>query len=502
MAQIIEVIGVGDVEFPDGMSQEAIAQALKQLPQPKFEPTPQNRGNVINTDVPTIVGERPNAVNAQPIAKPVTMMDRVKALYEVPTTIVSEAVRQPMAQAYGVARSIPEAIATGQEPAQLGQKYTQQALQNIPQYQPTSPVTQEVLGDIGGALEAAKLPPYIGNIGAIPSFTQAARGGKPIVNNMANALREEAGMIGEAVQPIVSKVAQAVEPVTNRIAQALRSEPRIDIAGIAKTAPAAEELAIKSNNLFKTAKEAGVEINPKDFAFNMKQIGKDLENIGYDAELHPEIAIVLKRLTDPNIPKDFNKIKALRTMIGDLQGGDTKLKRSVATQLKSDFDAYLSTIPESSVTSGSKEGLAAWKEARDTYAKLSKSEVFTDMLENAELDKTKFSMSGAENSLANQLRLLAKNQKKMRLFTPTEQEAIKQAAKGTNVQAALRMFGKFAPTSAVSSIPALLATSVSGPAGLAMTAGAMGARYGATKMRKSDVNQLAAMMRASKAPTQ
>jgi hypothetical protein len=112
-------------------------------------------------------------------------------------------------------------------------------------------------------------------------------------------------------------------------------------------------------------------------------------------------------------------------------------------------------------------------------------------------------MSGAENSLSQQLRNLAKNDKKMRLFTQEEQAAIKQAAKGTNTQNMLRIFGKFAPTSAVSSIPALLATSVSGPAGLAMTAGAMGARYGATKMRKSDVNQLAAMMRASKqAPTQ
>ena len=503
MAQIIEVIGVGDVEFPDGMSQEDIAQALKQLPQPKFEPTPQNLGNVINTDIPTVVGERPNAVNPQPQTRPVSMMDRVKALYEVPTTIASGVVSQPASMLYGLGRSAVEGAVQGQMPSpEARDAYYRQARQAT-QYQPTSPVSQEVLGDIGSALEASKIPPYIGNIGAIPSFTQAVSGGRPVVNNMANVLRNEASMVGEAVQPVVSKVAQAVEPATSRIAQALRSEPKIDIAGIGKAAPSAEELATQSSNLFKTAKEAGVQINSKDFAFNMKQIGKDLENIGYDAELHPEIAIVLKRLTDPNIPKDFNKIKALRTMIGDLQGGDTKLKRSVATQLKSDFDAYLSTIPESSVTSGSKEGLAAWKEARDTYAKLSKSEVFTDMLENAELDKTKFSMSGAENSLANQLRLLAKNQKKMRLFTPTEQEAIKQAAKGTNVQAALRMFGKFAPTSAVSSIPALLATSVSGPAGLAMTAGAMGARYGATKMRKSDVNQLAAMMRAGKqAPTQ
>jgi hypothetical protein len=35
MAQIVEVVGVGQVEFPDGMSKEAMASALSKLPKPK-----------------------------------------------------------------------------------------------------------------------------------------------------------------------------------------------------------------------------------------------------------------------------------------------------------------------------------------------------------------------------------------------------------------------------------------------------------------------------------
>ena len=503
MAQIIEVIGVGDIEFPDGMSQEAIAQALKQLPQPKFTPTAENRGNVISSDVPTVVGEMPNAVNPQPQARPVSMMDRVKALYEVPTTIVSEAVRQPMAQAYGIARSIPEAISTGQAPAQLGQQYTQQALQNIPQYQPTSPVTQEALGAIGGAFEAAKIPPYTGAIGAIPSFAQAASGGRPVVNNMANVLRNEASMVGEAIQPVTSRIAQAVEPATSRIAQALRSEPRIDIAGIGKTAPAVEDLATQSSALFKQAKESGVELNPKYFSNMMTSVGKDLRSEGYDPRLMPKVAVALEEMQNAKIPKDFEELSTLRKFVQNAQKSADPDERRIATILKSDFDDYVANIPESSVIGGNKEGLTAWKQARDTYAKMSKSEVFTDMLEIAELEKTQFSASGAENSLSKQLRNLAKNNTKMRLFTKDEQAAIKQAAKGTNTQNIMRLFGKFAPTSSVSTILPLLTTAVSGPLGLALTAGSMGSRMAATTMRKSDVNQLAAMMRAGKqAPTQ
>ena len=56
-----------------------------------------------------------------------------------------------------------------------------------------------------------------------------------------------------------------------------------------------------------------------------------------------------------------------------------------------------------------------WGEARDAYSKMKKSEIFTDMLEEAKLDKSKFTQSGAENSMATQLRQLAKNDKRMAL---------------------------------------------------------------------------------------
>ena len=198
-------------------------------------------GNVINTDVPTVVGSRPNAVNPQPQARPVTMMDRVKALYEVPTAIAGAMVTEPLAQAYGIARSIPEAIQTGQAPAQIGQKYAQQASQAM-QYQPTSPVSQEALGAVGEALTAAKIPAFTPVIGKIPSAMQAAGAIRPMIQEsvipagrrMAGALRNEGQMIQEAIQPVTSTIAGAVEPVTSRIAGALRREPSMAGVGAAE----------------------------------------------------------------------------------------------------------------------------------------------------------------------------------------------------------------------------------------------------------------------------
>jgi hypothetical protein len=485
MAITVDIVGVGPVEFPDGMSKEAMEAALQKLPSPTKAPppttlVPSNQSNYVTGDVPSVVGQYARPTINQP--EPTTsMMDKVKAVYEVPATIASGVVSQPASMIYGVGRSAIEGAMQGQMPSPETQnEYYRQARRKT-QFVPSSPASVNVLENIGDALEASKLPPYMGKvgIGQIPSFTQAAGVAKPFV------------------QEALRTTMESTKPVVNSMANALRTT---DFApkNIVATAPSAETLATQGTNFFETAKNAGVQINPKEFSNNMKNIGKSLENIGYDPELHPDIKIVLKRLTDANVPKDFNKIQALRTMIGDLQSADTKLKRSIATELKSNFDDYLATIPDSAVTAGSKEGLAAWKQGINTWSKLRKSEVFTDMLDRSEIDKAGM---GVEKSLTNQLRALAKDPKKMRLFTAEEQAAITQAAKGGNVQNILSQFGRFAPTSAVSSIPSILATAASAPLGLAATAGAIGSRMASTKMKQNELNKLAAVMRAgSKSP--
>jgi hypothetical protein len=378
-------------------------------------------------------------------------------------------ISQPASMIYGLGKGAVQDISQGKMPTAESRDINYRQAREATQFQPTSPASIDTLQSIGGSLEEARIPPYLGNIGMIPSAVQSAG----------------------AIKPMANQAIQAAKPVVNTMAQALRREP-----SIVKTAPSAEQLAQTSKNLFTSARESGVELNAKDFATNMAGIGKELRNEGYDPRLYPKLAVALDEMTQAGIPKDFNELSTLRKFIQGAQKSADPDERRLATMLKDDFDTYVSNIPESSVVGGSKEGLKQWKEARDTYAKLSKSEVFTDMLENATLDKSKFSMSGVENSLAQQLRQLAKNDKKMRLFTQDEQDAIKKAAKGGVGQNALRFVGKFAPTSAVSSIPALLATSVSGPVGLGLTAASMGARVGATQMRKSDVNKLAALMRA------
>jgi len=232
--------GVLVKNVPDNVTQADLL-ARYDLSKSSAEPS---KGTPIYADVPTVAGQKPNIVGYEsaPVTKPVTMMDRVKALYEVPTAIVAPMATEPLSMAYGLGRGAVQDIAQGKMPtAESRDAYYRQAKQNI-SYQPTSPVSQEALGAVGEAFTEARIPPYFGNIGAIPSFVQKAPNVRPVVqesvmpaaNRMAGALRNEAQMIQQAVEPVASRVASAVEPATAKIANALRREPQgnVQVIGV------------------------------------------------------------------------------------------------------------------------------------------------------------------------------------------------------------------------------------------------------------------------------
>jgi len=488
MTITVDIVGVGPVEFPDGMSKEAMESALQKLPSPTKAPppttlVPSNQSNYVTGDVPSVVGQYARPTINQP--EPTTsMMDKVKAVYEVPATIASGMVSQPVSMLYGAGRSAIEGAMQGQMPSPEAQnEYYRQARRKT-QFVPSSPASVNVLENIGDVLEASKLPPYIGKfgrggIGEIPSFTQAAGVAKPFV------------------QEALRTTMESTKPVVNSMANALRTT---DFApkGILASAPTAENLAADATKLYAATKASGTAFKPDVFGAEMGKIGADLRELGYHPKLHPDIKVALQELTNTKKPKDMLELQSLREFIANGQGSKNPKEKMLATVLKDKFDDFVVNAPIEAISSGSAEGAKTWQQARDTYSRLRKSEVFTNMAERAEIDKAGM---GIEKSLTNQLRALAKDPKKMRLFTPDEQAAIVQAAKGGTVQNILSQFGRFAPTSAVSSIPSILATAASAPLGLAATAGAIGSRMASTKMKQNELNKLAAVMRAgSKSP--
>ena len=355
-------------------------------------------------------------------------------------------------------------------------------------------VAQAVGSSVGGVAS---------EIGAAQKIAETAT--SPVTKGVAKALSERPGLQLGMAAPVGAASQYVYDETGNPVLSILAGAGAGGLAGLRTTKRAIqtishEDLMAESQNLFNKAKESGITFNKDNFGNAAKSFGTDLRSEGYTPNAYPKVASALEEMQNPATPKDFTELSAIRKMIQNAQASADPSERRIASILKDKFDDYVLNAPKDAISAGDKGGLEAWKDARASYNKLKKAEIFDDMLSNAELDKSKFTASGAENSLATQLRNLAKNDKKMRLFTAEEQNAIIEAAKGGSTQNMLKFFGRFAPTGVVGGIfTGELAANlpVVGPL---ISGGTVLARKLATGQRTQDVQNLADMMRLGKKP--
>jgi hypothetical protein len=263
--------------------------------------------------------------------------------------------------------------------------------------------------------------------------------------------------------------------------------------GTRSTGPSREVLAAQSTAAFDAAKNSGIAFNPSRFSQGMGRIAANLRQEGYTPTGYPKISGIVDELTNVNMPKDFTELQALRNMIRNAQASTDPAERRLATMLKDRFDDYIVNASQSDVVgTGNKTGVAAWNQARNTYSRMMKADVFEDMLANADIEKGRTSVG---NYLTAQIKNLAKNDKKMRLFTAEEQKEIIAAAKGSNTQKVLNVIGRFAPTNVMTSILPTGVTLANPYVGIPLAATTSASRFAANKMREQSIKNLTDTMR-------
>jgi hypothetical protein len=384
-------------------------------------------------------------------------------------------------------------------PSQVVSQYMTQA--GLPEAQNRG---ERVLEAVGGAM---------GGVGSqVPAFAKLAeQATNPILKSFAKSMAEQplkqAGIAAPAatVGQIVTEMT-GLPFVGQLAAMGTGGAAGVRLGKKAINVPSAEELAANTANLYAKAKNSGIQFDSNKFSGAMKNIESDLEQHGYlppapgETDPYPKISLALRSLKNPDTPKDFTKLTNLRKLIQNAQASTDLTEKMLATNLKDDFDHYVMNAPQDHVISSSKEGSELWKDARKSYSKLKKAEIFDDMINRAELEKSQYTQGGTELSMAKQLRNLAKNEKKMRMFTPEEQDAIRKEALGGSAQSVARFVGKFAPVGPVTAILSSQAIKQAPLLGSALSAGSVGAREISNALRKGGVNYLADMMRLGKAP--
>lgn len=455
---IIDIPNVGRVEFPDSMTEEEINAAASRL----YQESQPKEG--------TTLARAPQMI-ARGMAAPAA------------GAVLGGAIGGPVGALVGsVAAPLVGGEAIGRGLSALGLA------------QPETPMERALVAG-GGALGGAG-----GQLGALSQLARTAT--TPVGRGIAQTLSQQpvrqlaaaapAGAVGQAVAE------ETESPIAGMLAGAATALP----FGIGARGPQVPQAEVRqqAQDLYGQLRETGFKVVDRSFRANMKNIAGKLRGEGYTPTGFPKIEGAIKELTTNRQPKTFDELQALRNIITSAQASNDAAERRLAGILKDEFDNYISNLPARDVRDAQgrflkdRGQLDLWEQARGAYSRLKKSEVFSEMLENAQLDQSKFTQSGAENSLASQLRTLAKNKNKMRLFSKDEQTAIKEAAKGGTTQNLLKFFGRFAPTGPVSGMFAGGATVASPVVGLGITGATTAARAGATAMRRRSVEDLVQQM--------
>lgn len=340
-----------------------------------------------------------------------------------------------------------------------------------------------------------------GAVGAGRSIVQAAKAAPGLPSAVARRFTAVGHEISRA--PLGQIVAAPVSTAVGQTVTEATDSPLLGmVAGVGtsmaaglrptkrEAAPSAEELLARSKANYEILDKSGFQLSRSQFTEHMASLPAKLrKEMGYVESINPKVASAFKELTS-DAPKDVAEITALRRIIGSAAGSADSSERKVAMRLLDEFDDYVLNAPPSAIIKGDKAAIDAWKEARADYAKVKKAELIQDIVARAEV-----SQGGKEATVAQGLSALAKNQKKMRFFTPDEQAAIRAAAKGGKLQDMLRTVGKFTPMTPAAAI----FTAVS-PFGAYTAATGMAARELATARRLQQVERLTNQMRLGAQP--
>lgn len=427
-------------------------------------------------DVDAYLGEKKPAEKQNVAQVANSIFDYVAPFVEVPYGLARGAVAPYAGAVKGIAQNIKQGTNERVDRPELAQQFM---------YQPQSPISRQALEDIGGALESAKIPPYV-----------------PMAGTLAKTVKPTIGAVSDIAPPMpelpsFQRMKPPVEAPKSTIVQRYKEAFTPTEKPVYATS---EQLSDVSTKSFTKAKESGVTLDPEKFKNRMANLETDLRSQGYTPTNFQKVENIFKELKNTNMPKDFTELQALREMIKNAQKDPNEQR--IATILKDQFDDYIGNIPESDILGSeaalSKEGLAAWREGTKTLSKLRKADIFEEMLRKAEFDKS--TAGGVEQSLFNQIKALAKNQKQLRMFAPEERAAIEAAAKGTATQDVLRLMARFVPNTTGKGLFAGGAIMAHPVIGGLFEGAAFGSKLASEAMRKKQIENLANLMRGTVNP--
>jgi hypothetical protein len=516
MVQRVNVPGVGTLKFPDGMSQQDMAAAIRQN-YPQIHPT-----QMAGPQPPPVAPPAPQDHSALMASNPGgydpsspqfkakygnSWVDAVKeGLKGAPSAIKATL----LGALQGATFNTGDEMAAGAAMAdQRDLPLSQQTINSPEEYQARN---QQVLDASRRQLaQSAQEHPYLtaeGNlVGGTALGSNLAKGGLTLAGRATSI----PGAIGagalEGAGYGAAYGAGAGTTPEDRLAQAgkgaaMGAATGAVTGGVAAFAaskgvklPTTQEIKDKSQAAYQTAENAGVVLTPQASIDLADKVDVALQAANINPRIHGQATAALQALKE-DAQKGFTltKLDQARQLFRDASMTSDAGNNRVAKLGIAAIDSEVKNLQPAQLQAGNAPvALAALKDARSSWSQYSKAQVLDDVMEIADVKGGEYSVSGKENAVRagfkNLYTSLVRDKAERAMWTDQEVAAIKKVAQGGPVVNFLRFIGKGAVRGPVSGLPALAGYALGGPVGAgAVAAVGEAGKYGALLARLKDAN--------------
>lgn len=469
MPQVVEVPGMGDVEFPDDMTDEQIAAVIqKNIAPPKPFPDVYAGAGGFNPMLARLGGgalKTGESLGMTP-ENTASPLKNAAAPGELGLAFASGGVAMPLAGLVGAGQGLWNKLAPDDMRGPDAGDRTRQ-VQNALTYQPRT-------GAGAGMTHVAAKPfeAYAAGTNKVGEFV-ADKTGLP---SLGAAIKTT----GDIAPSLIGRGPQSL-PVRGPKPTGKYVSTKWDV-------PTTERLKELSRAEYKAGEEAGVVVSPEGYGKALEAINGMAKGEGINPTLHPKSTAVLKVLDESNgKAMTLQEAETLRKIALDAEDDLNPVTREatpdarIAGKIVDELDERIDELSTNS-------------EARAQWARSRRSQMIDRAIARAEIKAgAKYTQAGMENALRKEFQALALNDRRMRGLSKEQKEAIAKVAKGGVLENSMRALGKFDPTSGGMAAFASIGTSAAAApltGGISMGLPLLGivGKRAATRMTSNNVN--------------
>lgn len=318
------------------------------------------------------------------------------------------------------------------------------------------------------------------------------------------ASMEAASAVGAGVAGQTSQEIAPGNQVADTITSMLGGLSPIGAARIARPgpqAPSLEQLRAKQGAAYDAVDASPAQLTPQATQRLQTSVMDRSARDGMDPFLAPKATRTADKINEMITPR-ISEVEKSRRLVGrDVASSIDKSESAIGMGMKDEITNYLDGLTAQDVTGGDPSAaVSALREGRDMTRRIKKSEDIDQRLYKAENRAATSGTGGNEvNAIRQNIRQILDDPRKKRNYSKDEVSAMEDIVRGSPTQNALRLLGRFSPTSgALPAMAGVGAGTALGPLGALPSAAGLLAKGGAEALTKKSVDDLGNLIRNGK----